>query len=246
MPRRVGGRQVGVDPHVAGAVLRFAGVGVRRGDIDAIALSDDGRWMAFTLSNATNDSTAATSDGEWVLWHLVPQKLAQRIVVKDSGRLRAIGFAAADGWPVVTGSDDGRLRLWAERSAGRESKQFRVTVPVESIALPPEPGLVAVGAGKYFAIWNYPSAQRDFATMSQTGDVTSVAFSPTGQHVCWAGGPSVQCLEVESKRPVATLTGFKYPVLSLAYTPDATRLFTATADGKLQLWWMNRRAKVAE
>lgn len=209
------------------------------GDVDAVALSDDGRWLAFTTSTAAEE-------GAWVLWDLAAQKPLRRSTAAKSRRMRAIGFAPEDELLVMTGSDDGYVRSWAGLSAKPNPRPFRIGTGVATMAFSPERGLFAVGAAKYFALWNYTRDRRDHAVASQIGDIRCVAFSPTGKQVCWAAGLSLQCIDVDDKLPVATLRGFRGKVLSFAYTPDSTRVFSASDDGQLMLWWLQGRSKAVE
>jgi len=205
------------------------------GDVDAVAFSDDGRWLAFTTSSASKD-------GAWVLWDLDARKQSRRSTTEDVGRTRAIGFAPSDELQIVTGSDDGKLRQWTARSTSQPPHSFGIGLSVGPLAIAPERNLIAVGSQRYFALWDYSLDKRIHVSASKTGDVACVAFSPTGRLICWSEGPSLRCVDTESKRTVATFEGFKGNVLSLAFTPDETRLFTASTDGKLMLWWANQRS----
>lgn len=211
-------------------------------DVDAVALSDDGHWLAFTTSKNNID------DGAWWLWDLSSdtrsfESQTRRSSPPKSGRLRVIGFAPEDDLSVMTGGSDGDLRLWSNLASDSEPRRYHAGTSVSALSFSPTQRQMAVGAGKYFSLWSYLRDKRDFATPAMTGDITSVVYSPTGEHVCWATGRLVQCLDVKTQKPVATLSGFGGRVLSIAYLPDKTRMFVASDDDKLTLLWMIQPVK---
>lgn len=198
-------------------------------DIDSLALSDNGHWLAF----ASHDKFGS----QWSLWDVGAGRWLAPSVGASAHRSRAIGFAPEEGIRVMTGSDDGNLRLW-EQGATWTSREFRTGVPVAALAFAPDRSLVAVGASRYFALWSYLQGKRDHATLTKTGEVRCVAFSPTGRHVCWAAGSTVECIDLATLRPIAKLTGFQGDATAVTYTPDGSRLLMATSAGELVLWWM--------
>ncbi len=209
------------------------------GDVDAVALSHDGRWLAYTTRTGEND-------GSWVLWDLTEQQQKQLSKVVNSGRLQAIAFAPEGELLIRTGSQDGTMRLFSGLSGEQKPKQNRTGAAVAAMTFSPDQSLVAAGTGRYFGIWSCLENRREHAFASQTGDVNCIAFSPTGSEVCWAAGSSVQCVDVKSGHSVATLHDVGSHVISLACLPDAKGILTACGDGKLVLWWMSRESEVGD
>ncbi|NQV25163.1 MAG: protein kinase [Rhodopirellula sp.] len=205
--------------------------GIER-DVEAMALSDDGRWLATTLSTIAGN-------GEWLLWNLADRKVAQRLVVANSGRQRAIAFAPDDDLLVVTGGDDGYMRFWAGSPVAQSPRPFRTGNIVKSLAFRREGNLLAVATGKAFALWNYRREIRTYASPLQLEVVSGVTFSPDGRHACFAAGSKLVIIDAESHHPVQTLASFDGSVISVAYVPDGSQLFTASDDGRLNLWSLN-------
>ncbi|MFO0817193.1 MAG: WD40 repeat domain-containing serine/threonine protein kinase [Pirellulales bacterium] len=198
-------------------------------DIDAVALSEDGRWLALTGHDK--------SGSQWSLWDVASRRWSAASVGASQSISRSIGFAPEEGLRVMTASDDGNLRLWTQ-DASWTAREFRTGVPIATFAFAPDRSMVAVGASRYFALWSYLQGKRDHATLTKSGEVRCVAFSPSGKHVCWSAGPTVECFETATLRPVARLGGFPGDVVDLKYTPDGKRLLMATSEGELVLWWM--------
>lgn len=195
------------------------------GDVQSAAFSRDGRWLAFA-------TTSNKKDGAWVLWDLEAGRPLRRTVV-PSAILGEIDFAADAEMMVLTGGSDGLVRLWPALDSNQPPRLFRAGMAVNSMAASPRKSRFAVGAGKYFSIWSHQHERRDFATPSPSGDIRAVAFSPTGQSVCWASNSMVQCVDIAARRPSITLRDFGGNVTSLAYSPDGTQLWIATSDGRL-------------
>ncbi|MBI5759552.1 MAG: protein kinase [Planctomycetales bacterium] len=198
-------------------------------DVESVALSHDGRWLAF--------STATSSkDGMWVLWNVAEQKESQRHVVKGSGNMRAVEFAPGDDLLVVTGGSDGIVRHWRGTQAELSLQTFNTGQAIHAIACQPGGHLQATGYGKHFSLWDYQRNVRTFLTTQLPVQVDDVAFSPDGQRACVTSGALVEIMDADTGRTVDRLTGFGARVLSVAHTPNGEELFTASANGKLKLW----------
>lgn len=197
--------------------------------VEAVALSADGRWLAYS-------TTKSAKDGEWVLWNLAERKESRRQNVPGSGMLRLIEFAPDDDLLVVTGSNDGIVRHWTGTQAEPAAQTFDAGQPITAMSYRPAGHLHAIGAGKWFALWDSQRNVRTFVTDPLPVHVWDVAFSPNGQQVCVASGALIQILDADTGREIERLTGFGARALSMAYTPGGEMLFTASADGKLKLW----------
>jgi dipeptidyl aminopeptidase/acylaminoacyl peptidase len=67
--------------------------------------------------------------------------------------------------------------------------------------------------------------------------VTSVAWSPDGQHLATASADgTARIWEVASGRLLTTLEGHQRAVQAVAFSPDGQRLVTASADGTARIW----------
>jgi WD40 repeat protein len=201
--------------------------------VDAVALSHDGNWLAFTTSKPSKEV-------EWVLWNVASQKESQRHVVPGSGMIRAIEFVPDDELLFATGGNDGVVRHWRGTQAEPVSRTFHVGQPICAVASRPAGHLLAIGAGKRFALWDSERNVRTFVKDQLPVQVDDVAFTPNGQHACVAAGAFVEIFDADTGRAVDTLTGFGARVLSMAHTPDGAALYAVSANGKLTLWRVAR------
>lgn len=198
-------------------------------NLESVALSPDGRWLAYTTAKSSKD-------GEWVLWDVAAQKEQQRRVVSGAENIRAIEFAPSDDLLVATGGRDGFVRSWRGVQAEPVPQTLNVGQPIYAIAFQPGGHLQATGFGKDFSLWDHQRNVQTFVRRELPVQVDDVAFSPNGQYVCVSSGAMVEILDSETGRVVETLTGFGGRVLSMAFTPDGTELFAACANGKLTVW----------
>lgn len=198
-------------------------------DVESVALSPDGHWLAYTTAKSSKD-------GEWVLWDIAAHQEQQRRVVSGAGNMRAIEFAPGDDLLVVTGGRDGIIRHWRGSQADPVPQTFNAGQPIYAVAFRPDAHLQATGYGKWFSLWDYQRNVRTFVRSELPVQVDDVAFSPNGQYACVSSGAMVEIFDSETGRVVETLTGFGGRVLSMAFTPDGTELFAACANGKLTVW----------
>ncbi len=197
-----------------------------RDDVDAVAISPDSRWLAFTSVQGV--------DGTWTLWDLEAGRQERRTVVPRSGPIRTLGFAAGAELSVLAGDRDG-IHVWSARDTNQAARFLKTGVAVSALDVSPRQNQVAVAAGKYFSLWSYQQNRRDHAVPSSTGGVACVAFSANASTAAWTAGSTLHCLHIDSRQPLATLHA-PGVVASVAFTPDGAQLLAATKDGKLVLW----------
>ena len=90
-------------------------------------------------------------------------------------------------------------------------------------------------------VWNTTTGQPVAALRSLSPDsIIAPAFDPSGSRVVTASRSQAQAQaqiwDARNGRPLATLTGHQGPIRSVEWSPDGTKVITASADGTARVW----------
>ena len=144
-----------------------------------------------------------------------------------------------DGRYILSGSDDGTLKLW-EISTGREVRTFRGhEYGVRPVAFSPDGryGLSGGSSDKTLRLWDITTGREVRTFRGHEYGVTSVAFSPDGKHALSGSYDSTLKLwEIDTGREVRTFREHTKPVRSVAFSPDGSYGLSGSEDKTLKLW----------
>lgn len=221
------------------ALQTFSG---HQGWVTAVALSADG---ARALTGST-DQTAR-------LWDAASGQLLKTF----SGHAGAIQAAALspDGKRALTGAKDNTARLW-DAAGGQALKILTGHAgPVNSVAFTPDGArmMTASGAAITTSLQDGDNTVRLWETVSgrqlrlfaghSAETPRKLAFSPDGRKILVSYGDhgttlthQARLLDAATGATIKTYPGYGREILTMAFSPDGTKLLTGSTDGATRLF----------
>ncbi|MEW5989185.1 MAG: AAA family ATPase, partial [Chloroflexota bacterium] len=252
-------------PSFAGPVPTGAVARLGKGQVNGLALSSDGDYLAvassvgvyvyeaYTLaeiwSSSTEDwvlSVALSPDGDIlasglgnntvILWDVATGQILTTLR-ELAGEVWEIAFSA-EGDILATGSDDGSILLWDVASGQLIRKLPGHPAWVRSVAFSPDGRLLASGSLDMRArLWDVASGELLYTLPGHTEAVHSVAFAPDGQTLATGSWDgTVRLWNVADGQAQRTLTGHSQAVRHVTFSPDGGTLASASDDSTIILW----------
>lgn len=180
-------------------------------------------------------------DGKLRVWDLTTRRQIEEHKVPAGTRV----VASSDAGKVAATTDHRHIVLW-ERGV-ETNRVFDTQNIFAGHAMPfsfsPDGRLLASavsllsGAQFTVQIWDVASGRQITNYAAHIDYITSLTFSPDGQHVATTGYDQVtEVWETRSWRNAAVLRGHLKNVLAAAFFPDQRRLVTSGEDETLKLW----------
>jgi hypothetical protein len=149
----------------------------------------------------------------------------------------AIAFAP-HGKFLVSGSDNGDLRMW-ETHTGRPVRRYvGHHGGVKAVALTPNGQILASGgADGTVRLWDIADARELRRLNGHEGGVEAVACAPDGKLLASAGHDNmVRLWRISDGKELHQLKGHEQVVRALAFAPDGQVLASGSHDRTLRLW----------
>jgi WD40 repeat protein/serine/threonine protein kinase len=152
------------------------------------------------------------------------------------GAVRTLAFGS-DGVSLVSGSDDGTVRVWDTTSTG-EYRSFRAEGQVVSVLSMSRDGAMAASAeGRVARIWQ----TRPMETLATTGihdaEITSLTLNTNGSRlVTGAADGTVHLWSVGDSSPLVTFRAQDGQVNAVAVDPGGTFVASGGKEQKIRMW----------
>lgn len=149
-----------------------------------------------------------------------------------------------DGETLVTGSQDGSVRLWSTRTGKQTRALAEEGAGVSGVAVSPDARLVAACSdgddeGIYVRVWDARTGRLVRRLGGHEGGVYDLAFSPDTRLLATAGKDGlVKLWNTQTWALLRTLKGHESSVTDTAFSPDGRVLVSsgASSDNSVRLW----------
>jgi WD40 repeat protein/serine/threonine protein kinase len=210
------------------------------GVVYALAYHPRGEAVLTGVSVATRTGCLCLSD-------LVRGEQSQLPASPHHGAVWAVAFSR-DGKLILSGSQDGKLRLW-EATTGKELRNWEAHKGVvKAVAFDPSGQVVLSGSSDgTAALWWVADGKPIHRLPHDAGKIVgTVAFSPDGQTVLSASEDGTARLwDVNTGHERDRLNhGEGVGVRAAVFRPDGKAVLTGDTDGKVRLWHPDTRAVV--
>lgn len=207
--------------------------------ITSVAINPSGEWLAF----------GAQRLGQLLVWEWA----SESYILKQQGHffdMNTLAYAQ-DGQIVVTGGDDGKVKLWNTASGFCTVTFSDHTAPVSCVEFAKQ-GQVLFSASLDGTVRAYDLVRyRNFRTFTSPNPVqfVSLAVEPSGEVVC-AGSADVfeaYMWSVQTGKLLDVLAGHEGPVTALQFDPAGSGLLASTGwDRSVRFWEVFRRSGATE
>jgi WD40 repeat protein len=150
-----------------------------------------------------------------------------------------------DGYRIVSGSEDGEIRVWDVESAAELALLEGHKGCVRAVRFSPDGRFIASGAGSEFSddrtvrVWEASSGAQLTVMSGHDEQVMSVGWSPNGLHIVSGSLDGiVRVWDAMTGKEVAVFEfrGGTDRVSAVSFSPDGCRLAIASLDASAQVW----------
>jgi eukaryotic-like serine/threonine-protein kinase len=179
---------------------------------------------------------SAHKDGTITIWDVVHGKQL-KTYKGHNGQVNSVSVSP-DGKRIVSGSNSGTIKTW-DIDGEKELLTFKGhTGPALSAVFCPDGGRIVSGSTDGTAkVWNAVD-NLNALTLDHGRGVTDIRFSPDSRWLATGGWFSshVKIWDVIDGRLRQTLSGHRFSLRSIAFSPDGQRIACGSEDGAIEVW----------
>lgn len=155
----------------------------------------------------------------------------------QQGRIRAIGITS-DNEVVLSGSDDGIIRIWDIKSKGELGTFSEHSTSVRAIVLRQDNLTIISGDGKgVIKFWNWQNQRTIHNIKAHSLPINSLAISPDDSLIASAGdNQEIKLWNAKNGQALFTLREHSAPINSIAFSSDSKLLASGDDNGCIQIW----------
>jgi WD40 repeat protein len=215
--------------------------------VNAVAFSRDGSLIAMgDQSGLVKVLDPATGSVLHTYQRVKPRNSTVQLVdVKDQNLsseytpleipVRKIAFRPLNGGQVAVAYDDGEIPVF-NANTGKISAPLYTGHRPNVMGFSPNGTWLVVGSETGgVSIWNLSSPNEKFPNFLHRGGVLALAFSAKDNKVATAGNDNTAVINLSIKKELFRIAN-QTLIRDLAFSPDGSRLVTASADRRIRIW----------
>ena len=200
-------------------------VRAHRGDVCHAVFSPDGRTIA-----------SSGHGGIIRLWTVDTGELLRELHGHKSHAVGAVAWSP-DGQHVAAGSFDGELRLWSAETGEAQLTLAGHRGQVWQIAYSPDGRILAsAGDDNTLRLWDSETGELLETIDRDTDYLRAIAFSPDDRRIAASTSCALRVWDLATLQQESVRLGHVDTVSTVAFTPDGTRIVTASKDTSLKIW----------
>ncbi len=148
---------------------------------------------------------------------------------------RHLSFHPANGQQLAVAYDDGQIPVFNINTGDVSSPLFTGRRP-NVMGFSRDGTRLVVGSDTgNVSVWNLSSPGEDFPSFAHRGGVQALAFNPRDNTIATGGNDNTAIISLSIKKELFRIAN--QPLIrDLAFSPDGSRLVTASADRRIRIW----------
>jgi eukaryotic-like serine/threonine-protein kinase len=192
-------------------------------------------------------ATAPIEFRNWEWWHLSSQLDWSQAVLRGHEATIVALTASPDGREIVTGSEDGWVRVWHLPSGKPVPTTKQHLGGIRALTFSSDGRRFAsVGYDPEIRLWDPATGTVDLTLRGHTKPNRYAAFSPDGRRIVTASeDQTLRLWETTTGKNLAILRGHMAVVQRAAFSPDGRRIASGGEDGTVRLWDVETASPIA-
>ncbi len=160
-----------------------------------------------------------------------------REVHKFEGHTRSVTCMAmaGDGNFLISGSEDGMIRLW-DLPRRKPYGSLKAGTGIAALAMSPEGDVLAsAGQENWIRIWDFATGTEQGCLSGHKSPIRALAFSSNGLLASASNDATINLWD-SAWQITQRLTGHQAPVASVAFSPDGRYLASGSDDSTVRIW----------
>ncbi len=180
------------------------------------------------------------ADGRIRVWDSLTGAFVSELAGQET-RISALALAS-DARTLAVGTTNGSIEIWDMAS---QTVRLRISAHdrrVSCLAFDDDGQRLYSGSwDRSMKVWDAQTGTLVMPPIRHGTEVNAIALSADAQRVAIADATTVQLLDIGSGETLRKFLGHQHTVNAVAFSPDQTRLVSASHDRSIRVWDINRR-----